>query len=94
MTTPGTPGKPPTVTARSIANLTTEELVALLREVGDHPANRTQGGLMLLTRKASQQQELIAQRITALMKEKKRLAGAEPSIWADAGYSGRQTNRR
>ncbi|OQA09848.1 MAG: hypothetical protein BWY66_00387 [bacterium ADurb.Bin374] len=70
---------------------TTEELLAMIREIEDDPANRQSTGLYLYTEKARKKTDKIARAIAALAAEKRRLAGDPVPC---NGYSGRKSNRR
>ena len=71
---------------------TTPELLKMMADVEQAPANRKPpGGLYLYTPAARKKLDAIALAITANAAEARRLAG-DP-VRAD-GYSGRQSNRR
>lgn len=71
--------------------LTTEQLVALRCELEADPANKNKSGIWIYNAKTRKKFDAIDLAIAQNMRAK-RLAEGQPVN--DAGYSGRQTNRR
>lgn len=73
---------------------TTEELLAMIRQIEDDPKNqipRGSGSIWLYTPKARKRLDQIALALALKTREKRKLAGEYVD---ESGYSGRQSKRR